>query len=235
MVETSADMSQRVGSFQRGSVPDEDGFSIAPALREKVAPVTGELLPFHGSTVVHVLDAGTRDLLSAVADDLHAACGDGLAAPLPPGSFHVTLHDLRAAPRLEDVSDAVAQDDPRVSELVAEARALGPVQMRCTTVFNLMSTSVVVGLLPATEADCARLLAARALFDEVVPSGPFTPHVTLAYYRPSAPAPLDPRHLARTLDRLTEQVAGWPVTLAPERLRSTRFTSMATYRDAGTP
>ncbi|MBO0898726.1 hypothetical protein J1G42_01965 [Cellulomonas sp. zg-ZUI222] len=78
-----------------------------------------------------------------------------------------------------------------------------------------------------------RLLAARALLDEIVPSGPFTPHVTLAYYRPAAASPVDPRHLARTLDRLTERVAGRLVTLAPERLRSTHFSTMATYWDVG--
>ncbi|WP_182112919.1 MULTISPECIES: hypothetical protein [unclassified Actinotalea] len=233
MTESLVEMSQRVGAFQRGSVPDEDVFEIAPAVTAKVAAVTGELLPFYGSTVVHYLNAGTCDLLTAVADDLYAACGDGLAAPLPPDSLHVTLHDLRASPHLEDIADAVFLDDPRTGALVAEARALGPVDMRFTTVFNMVNTSVVVGLLPASEADCARLLAARALLDEIVPSGPFTPHVTLAYYRPAAAAPVDPRHLAETLDRLTERVAERPVTLAPERLRSTHFSTMATFWDAG--
>jgi len=90
-------------------------------------------------------------------------------------------------------------------------------------------TSVVIGLRAADEDEHHKLLSARALFDEIVPSGPFTPHITLAYYRPTTPAPLEPERLRDALTELTGSVGGNPVVLAPERLHLLHFDSMSNY------
>ncbi|MDO4900914.1 hypothetical protein [Actinomyces sp.] len=92
-----------------------------------------------------------------------------------------------------------------------------------------MNTSVVVGIRAVDEAEHYKLLSVRALFDEIVPSGPFTPHITVAYYRPAAPTPLAPGALRTVLGDLTARIKGKPVVLAPERLHALHFDSMRNY------
>ncbi|WP_258522256.1 2'-5' RNA ligase family protein [Actinomyces sp. Z5] len=117
----------------------------------------------------------------------------------------------------------------KAAELVARARTIGPIRTRCTAVFSLMNTSVVVGIRAVDEGEHRKLLSARPLFDEIVPSGPFTPHITVAYYRPEAPTPLAPDALRAVLGELTARVTGTPVMLTPERLHVLHFDSMSNY------
>ncbi|MBE6476033.1 MAG: 2'-5' RNA ligase family protein [Actinomyces succiniciruminis] len=93
----------------------------------------------------------------------------------------------------------------------------------------MVNTSVVVGIRAVDEGEHHKLLSVRALFDEIVPSGPFTPHITVAYYRPDAPIPLASDALRAALSELTVQITGKSIVLAPERLHALYFDSMSNY------
>ena len=142
---------------------------------------------------------------------------------------HVTLHDLHASPDRAQVRPSVEAGTARAAELVAQAREIGSIHTMCTAVFNLMNTSVVIGIRAANENEHRKLLTTRGMFDEIVPSEPFTPHITLAYYRPAMPVPLPPNEFRDALGELAGRVTGNPVALAPERLHAMRFDSMANY------
>ena len=227
-METLHEFDERIGSFQTDSVPYEPVFALPPSLEEKVAPRSGSLRPFHGDTVAYFLDDRVRDLVGSIASDLHARFGESLSEPLPVEMAHVTLHDLHASPDRDQVRPLVEASSARASALVARARGIGP-SARGTAVFNMMNTSAVIGVRAVDEEDHRKLLMARGLFDEVVPSGPFTPHITVAYYRPAMPVPLPPGEFRDALARLTGRVTGFPVALAPERLHTLRFDSMGGY------
>ncbi len=202
-------------------------------LSHKVAPATGEFRPFHGDTIAYFLDQPTRDMVHHVTDLLIERHGPSLSARLHTDQAHVTLHDLHADVDPERVRALVHARPQRAAELVAQARRLGPIHMLGTRVFNLVNTSIVIGLRPAEDQAHEALLAARALFDEFVPSGPFTPHITLAYYRPQPPVALVPAELRATLSELTRLVQGVPVVLHPGRLHHLHFGSMNSYRLSG--
>ncbi|MBW3070355.1 MULTISPECIES: hypothetical protein [unclassified Actinomyces] len=228
-METLHGFDERVGEFQVNSVPGEPVFGLPASLEEKVTPRVGVLRPFYGDTIAYFLDDRVRELAGEIAHDLHGRFGESLSRPLPTEMAHVTLHDLHAGPDRAQVWPLVEADAGKAAELVARARAVGPIRTRCTTVFNLVNTSVVVGIRAADEDEHRKLLSARALFDEIVPSGPFTPHITLAYYRPTAPTPLAPGALRAALSEFTARVTGTPVMLAPERLHVLHFDSMGNY------
>ena len=228
-METLADFDERVGAFQADSVPAEPVFGLPASLEEKVARRIGVLRPFYGDTIAYFLDDQARELIGTIAHDLHGRFGESLSLPLPVGMAHVTLHDLHSGSDRARVWPLVEAGAATAAELVARARAIGPIRTRCTAVFNLVNTSVVVGIRAVDEYEQRRLLSARALFDEILPAGPFTPHITLAYYRPEAPTALPPDELRATLGELTGAVADRPVDLLPERLHALHFDSMSNY------
>lgn len=219
----------RVNSFEFNSVPPETPLFVSDSAREKFEATSGVPRPFYGSTIIYDLDEAAKLWIDELAERLHSELGEGLAQPLPRESFHLTLHDLRAHRQLSAISDPLFWDSREVPTLLEQARSVGPISMTVNAVFNLMNTSAVIGLVPATDEDCERALTARATFDSCVPSGAFTPHITLAYYRPDSPRPIDPSHYRALLEELTGAYAGKSITCEPERLAYTYFSDMRTY------
>lgn len=228
-MESREAMIRRIESFELDSVPSGDTFDLNPALSEKVRPVTGELEPFFGSTTAYYLDSSALALVDHVTNVLHEQHGEALAERLPLNQSHVTLHDLRASTRLDDVATDIFRDGPAALSALRKASGAGPVLLECVAVFNLVSMSIAIGLQPASDDDHERLMRARGLFDAIVPSSVFTPHITLAYYRPEPQRPVDLDRLRVDLRDLTETMRGRLVTLEPERLHLLRFDTMANY------
>ena len=55
--------------------------------------------------------------------------------------------------------------------------------MKSKYIFNMVNTSLVLGLFPVNEEEYDKLMKLYSLFDEVKElSYPLTPHITLAYY-----------------------------------------------------
>ncbi|RRC96018.1 hypothetical protein [Schaalia canis] len=229
MHESLQALTTRVNSFELNSVPSETPFFVSDSAREKFQAATGEPRPFYGSTIIYDLNEETKLWIDGLATRLHDELGEALTQPLPRESFHLTLHDLRAHPQLSAISDTLFWDSRQVPTLLEQARSVGPISMTVNAVFNLMNTSAVIGLVPTTDEDCERALTARATFDSCIPSGAFTPHITLAYYRPDSPRPIDPSHYRALLKELTGDYAGRIITCEPERLAYTYFSDMCTY------
>ena len=228
-METLHEFNDRVRSFQINSVPDEPRFGLPVSLQEKVAQRTGALRPYYGNTVAYLLSDGARDLVGSAVNELNSRFGESLSLPLPLETAHMTLHDLYASPDRAHVARQIDASTAIVVDAVAKARAIGAIYTECTAVFNLMNTSVAIGLRAADQDEHRKLQAARHLFDKIVPSGQYTPHITLAYYRPSAPTLLPPEEFRDALKDLTEGLAGAPVVLEPDRLHAMCFSSMKEY------
>lgn len=166
--------------FIPNSVPEI--LETAAMLRQKADP-EGNLLPFPGNTVVFLLDDKTKQMLSALQDTLYERCGDLLSARLSPDTFHMTLHDLANGAILsqrEEMADHAKSilDDIR-------SRPSASIPMKATWSFNMVNTSIVLGLEPATDAAWEQLDALYLRFQQVrnLPYA-LTPHITLAYFRP---------------------------------------------------
>lgn len=229
MYESLQTLTERVNGFEFNSVPPEIPFFVSASAREKFEAFTGHPRPFYGSTIMYDLDKGTKLWIEELATRLHDELGEGLAQALPTQSFHLTLHDLRAHPQLNAINDTLFWESREIPSLLEKARSHGAISMRVNAVFNLMNTSVVIGLVPATEDDCERALTARATFDSCVPSAPFTPHITLAYYRPDSAHPIDPSHYRALLEELTASYASRTISCEPEKLSYAYFSDMCTY------
>src|SRR5699024_741804 len=101
-------------------------------------------------------------------------------------------------------SEALARDMERVKDQVLPLLQIWqnepPLQMRATRTFNLVHTSVVLGLEPSDADSWRQLDRMYQELEAVVPLGyGLTPHITLAYYKPGSYSEADAARLRATL------------------------------------
>ena len=182
------------------SLPRTTGFTTHKGLESKV-DTAGKLKPYAGNTTVFLLDDTVQDALAALQDSLYEKVPDMLAEPLQKDTFHMTLHSLADGvpdmPGLGEKMDAAAQK----ATMLLESWKHGPdLKMRTSWLFNMMNTSIVLGLMPADAQSWQRLDEMYTALEAVVPLGyAMTPHITMAYYRPGAYEEADKLRLGAVL------------------------------------
>lgn len=167
------------------SLPEWGGFETNPNLRAK-ADEQGNLLPFFGNTAVFLLDEASRREIALLRNHLYERAGWMLSAPLTEDTFHMTLHDLENGPELNgELARRMASAQEKAAPLLERWKDQEPLRMEGTWMFNMVSTSIVLGLRPSDEDSRRRLSQMYADLEQVKPLGyAMTPHITLAYYRP---------------------------------------------------
>ena len=207
------------------SLPAAGSFSTNPNLDKKVS-ITGKLLPFYGNTTVFLLDGEIKTALKRLQEELYQAAGELLADRLDPDTFHVTLHDLENGPvQDEALTQRMAAVRHKAKEFLKLWQGRPPLRMRATWLFNMVNTSVVLGLAPADEESGMALAEMYAALDTVVPLGyGLTPHITMAYYRPGVYSQQELRGLKKALRPVDMQLQ-----LSTEVLVYQEFTDMNHY------
>lgn len=167
------------------SIPEEDTFTTSPGLVKKV-DAAGRLLKYKGNTVVFVLDEVTKATLLELQNELYEAAAEVLAERLGAETFHMTLHDLVNGSEGEAGLEGWMQRiQPPVKALVQQWQNQEPLHMRATWMFNMVNTSIVLGLAPADEDSSRRLNELYCGLEKELTLGyGLTPHITLAYFKP---------------------------------------------------
>lgn len=167
------------------SLPEQGEFQTNPNLLKKV-DWDGNFLPFYGNTVVFLLDDGVKEDLRMLQEQLQDAAGWMLSQPLSPDTFHMTLHDLvNGTEKTPDLCQRMEETEQKAKALLAQWANMPPLRMKTTWLFNMVNTSIVLGLAPAEEETALRLDTMYTALEAVVPLGyGLTPHITMAYFRP---------------------------------------------------
>lgn len=167
------------------SLPRWGDFTTNPNLRKKVDD-GGKLHPFVGNTVVFLLDAETKEKLRQLQEALYRTAPDMLAKPLQMSTFHMTLHDLaNGTPGQPGLEDYMQYTQEKASRMLSGWRDAPPLRMKATWLFNMVNTSIVLGLAPADEDSRHRLDGMYTALEAVVHLGyALTPHITVGYFRP---------------------------------------------------
>ena len=171
--------------YIENSLP-EGSLATAPGLRVKVDDA-GRFLPFVGNTVVFLLNDAEKASLSALQDSLYAAAGHMLSQRLRPDTFHMTLHDLANGAPGEKTGSWMQEAEPIARDILADIKEkdLSPIAMRGTWMFNMVNTSIVLGLAPVDSEGETRLSRMYEALHTAVPLNyALTPHITLAYFKP---------------------------------------------------
>lgn len=227
MQETLQQYRERTG-FMWDSLAHHGGLRTSGGLTLKVDP-DGHFRPFYGDTVIFALPQPMLGWLEQIQTELYTACGEYLAEPLPPETFHITLHDLLN--QAEHMPEGVLRNQQEAAQTINDARRQysSPIAVRSCCVFSMVNTSIVMGFEPATESDCAILMSLYERFQQLVPlSYPLTLHVTLAYYRPGEYNDDVLLRLRSVLQHLGRDRHEWQLDM--QGLHYVTFESMADYR-----
>lgn len=207
------------------SMPQRGDFTTNPNLRKKVDEA-GNLLPYAGNTVVFLLDDDTKEMLQQLQEELYLAVPDMLAKPLQMSTFHMTLHDLaNGVPDQPGLDDYMRYVQEKVSQILPGWKDAPPLRMKTTWLFNMVNTSIVLGLAPADGESWRRLDEMYTLLEDVVHLGyALTPHITMAYFLPGTYTPAQVQRLSAALRNVDIEI-----TLDMKNLVFQNFTDMNHY------
>lgn len=211
--------------YIQNSLPCDREFVTNPNLSKKV-DINRRFVPFEGNTVVFLLNDETKSRISLFQERLYAATPHMLAEKLDPSTFHMTLHDLENAGMGEvGLQDRMERVACQAKELLNAMRQRNALRMRGTWMFNMVNTSIVLGLAPLDEESERALAEMYQAFEKIHPLGyPLTPHITLAYFCPGSYASQDAAALAGALCPVELEV-----TLEMKDLVLQYFTDMNHY------
>lgn len=188
-METYQEFLDRINSFEKkelnfGLDCGNEYFRGNPSISFKVDK-NNTFRNFYGDTIVFALEDVVKEKLAEYVELLYQAAPECFCEKLVPNTFHVTLHDLSNSPALQDVAEELFENELKVIEKMGEIQKCKKtkIRMKSKYIFNMVNTSLVLGLYPADEDEYHGLMELYYIFDSVKKlSYPLTPHITLAYY-----------------------------------------------------
>lgn len=220
----------RVKGFEKAELVMEGSVFVAnPNLKDKVAD-DGSFKTFYGDTVVFDLEEKDKEWLASRVETLYRDASDCFAAVLPISSYHMTLHDLSNGNQLSRLVEEMVENRQRLENQLQMA-PLSPqiIRMKSHFIFNMVDTSLVLGLIPASRADYEILMELYRRVDAVKGlSYPFTPHITLAYFHPKGFGAAQIEVVKKVVAELNQSHA--ELFLDTSRLYYQTFRSMGDYQ-----
>lgn len=230
-METFKEFSDRINSFEKKEMclGDKD-FTVSPSVTHKVN-TDNTFKSFYGDTVVFALDDAAKTELSEYVDLLYREAPLCFCERLIPHTFHVTLHDLSNSSSLHDIAEDVFTNELKIMQVKNELqkRKSTKINFKSTYIFNMVNTSLVLGLCPATESDYRAIMELYSAIDVVKKLGyPFTPHITLAYYNANGFNASAAKSLEQAVNKINAKIK---IELSVTDLYYQKFTSMNNYID----
>ncbi len=228
-METYSEFLDRINSFEKSETYlGDDYFRGSASIALKVDKNNG-FQPFYGDTVVFNLDDNTKKKLARIVDSIYSIAPECFCERLVSNTFHMTLHDLSNSPVLENIAVELFENELKAVKK-AEKIAVQKIKMRSKYIFNMVNTSLVLGLYPINEEEYNKLMELYYLFDDVKKLGyPLTPHITLGYYNINGFSVESARKLENIVKELNRNEMEIEIELDTKELFYQKFLSMNEY------
>lgn len=227
MKESFEEFNIRLDSFQSDSFREiQSGFATNPRLCRKVDGA-GNFIPFYGDTIIYELNSDSLQLLTELQNHLYTAEPDCFAMPFSQNSFHLTLHELVSGNSLEKLKVQLNDNREKIRCIFRDLRdeEKESIHMKSTYVYDMARTSLVLGFNTDSEQDYRRLLNLYEKFEVIHPLAHlYTPHITLAYYKPGYFSGKTVRKLLKLAEVLSQRSI--EITLDFSRLKYVTFDNM---------
>lgn len=222
---------ERIFSFQRSDFKfGFDKLYPSASVKSKVNE-NGEFNRFVGDTVVFNLDdAQKRFIKDYYISPLHRVGSDYFAEKLDESMLHMTLHDLNASDREDEKFMAdMLETEILLYKIISDIGIKSEsIEMETTCVFNMVNTSLVLGMKPKSEEDYHKLMGIYQMVESVLKLPySFTPHITLAYYNRNGIEGVQLQRLERTINELNREK--FDIVLSTDKLYYQKFINMNGY------
>ncbi len=228
-MESFNEFMERISSFE---VPtfgiDTEHFVPGNAVLQKVNLVN-RFSQFFGDTIVFDLSDDDKKRIEEISKTLRRIAPECFSERLYGNTFHMTLHDLSSG---RDELAMMKQMELNLSEIKSRLKGFSipqqDIRMKTNNIINMVDTSVVLALRPASEEDYDALARLYQFFDEIVKlSYKFTPHITLGYYNRNGFSHNSGELLKKVVEDYNQ--CGFDIVLNTSNLCYQRFTSMNDY------
>lgn len=234
--ETYQEFLDRINSFEKKKINyGKKYFNGNPSISQKVDK-NNTFKKFYGDTMVFALEDIIKNKLAEYVELLYDCASECFCERLSTDTFHVTLHDLSSASILRDVTDEMSGNEIKVIGKIAEIQKheKAKIKMYSNYIFNMVDTSLVLGLYPADADGYDRLMELYSIFDNIKQLDyPYTPHITLAYYNVNGFDLHAAMRLQNTVNQLNKNKI--EIELSVNNLFYQKFNSMNDYIDILNP
>lgn len=223
----------RIFSFQRADFTfGVEKFEPSNSVQTKVLD-NKKFSKFIGDTVTFGLDNKMKKFIfDWYIKPLYQVAPQCFAEKLKEHTLHMTLHDLNATSTEDaDVLMNMFETEVLMTSLIDKLKTKPQtVNMVTTCTFNMVNTSVVLGLRPKDEEDYEKLMHFYCHIERIHKL-PYllTPHITLAYFNRDTFEGEALREIERVMNYLNR--ASFEIPLSTERLYYQKFVSMNDYFD----
>lgn len=191
----------------------------------------GNFKRFVGDTVVFNLDGLQKKFIHEhFIEPLYRVAPNCFAEKLDESMLHMTLHDLNSSEKEDEkLMVDMLETEIMLYEIINDIGIKSDsIAMKITCVFNMVNTSLVLGLVPKTEEDYHKLMKLYQMVEYVhkLPY-PFTPHITLAYYSREGISGEDIKKLEDLINELNKE--SFEISLSTDMLFYQKFVSMNEY------
>ena len=228
-MEKYSDFLERIG-YQQAELQICDGnFTPDSRVYQKVS-ADNMLKAFYGDTVVFDLSHRTKKKIAKMIDVLYNTVPECFCEKLTENSLHMTLHDLSASDTLESVACDVFDNEVKLLQLLKETPVKSQtIEMKMNYIVNMVSTSLVMALVPTDKHEWEKLQKLYALIDKVrvCPYPYLTPHITLAYFNYNGFDTASSEKLKEVIRQLNTKSP--KITLHTDKLYYQKFISMKDY------
>ena len=228
-METYQEFLNRINSFQKSKLEFYcDHFKPSLSVESKVNK-DNSFKNFYGDTVVFDLDSEIKNKITNIIDMLYDKVPECFCEKIISDTIHMTLHDLSNSPTLSDVSQDIFNNEINlINKLTTVKIKHKSIRMKTKFIFNMVNTSLVLGLYPVNVDEYIKLIDLYGLVDEIkeLPY-PFTPHITLAYYNSFGFSVESKRKLEAVVNSLNKET--FLIELDTYNLYYQKFTNMNNY------
>lgn len=231
-MESFIEFKNRIYSFEKTSILDSlQELVVNLGVADKVN-FDGSIKEFYGDTVVFELSESEKKLISMLQDILYSNCNKYLSERLPISTLHMTLHDLNNNSNYKVIEDTIIKGRNKMNNIfhrLSNINQQEAIKMKKSYVFNLVNTSIVLGLEPIDDDNYNRLIYLYNKFEEVKKLDyPLTPHITLAYFRNKDIDYVGIEILKRTIEEMNKYKL--EINLELKNLSYKYFYSMIEYK-----
>lgn len=221
----------RINSFEKSKIDfGNTYFTGNKSIAHKV-DIDNTFKNFYGDTVVFDLDKTTKVVISQIVDSLYEATPQCFCERLVTDTFHMTLHDLSNSAVLQNISNEMFRNERKIINAKNQIEKIGNnrIKMKSNAIFNMVNTSLVLGLYPVDRDNYIKLMELYSIIDDIKPLNyPLTPHITLAYYNVNG---FDLSSASTLISAVEKHNKNLDIEIDLGDLYYQKFTSMKNYID----